>query len=395
MIRPNSSSIAVLGIGTAVPEHVMTQDEATTLAQIVCARTDDERRLVKALYRKAGVERRHTCVPFTTAYEWAERSPNAVPTATAAEVDEEPALAAPPIASIAEPTTTTVGPSIRERMQLYEMLAPPLACRASAAALVDAGVAAEEITHLVTVTCTGFFAPGIDAALIEGLSLPRDVQRIQVGFMGCHGAINGLRAATAIAAANSRNRVLLCAVELCSIHYCLEWKPLRAVGNAVFADGSAALVIGGESPSASEGCEPLRLVDSGSYLLPDSADAMSWNVGNHGFEMVLSPRVPEVIGRHLRPWMDSWLSRRGLTIGDVGSWAVHPGGPRILRAAEESLELPRSATAVSREVLAQFGNMSSPTVLFILERMRARRTPRPIIALGFGPGLAAEVALFT
>jgi predicted naringenin-chalcone synthase len=373
---------AVLGIGTAVPEYTMSQDEAATLAQYVCARNDDERRLVKALYRKAGVQRRHTCLPFQTAYEWAAAPASVVggPTLRAAlsNVDE------------AEPAAHS-GPTMRDRMAIYQELAPPLALRSSSAALAAAGVAAEQITHLVTVTCTGFFAPGIDAALIEGLNLPRATERLQIGFMGCHGAINGLRAATAIAAANPRHRVLLCAVELCSIHYCFEWEPLRAVGNAVFADGSAAMVLGGGGDV--DGAL-LRTAATGSYLLPNSADAMAWNIGNHGFEMLLSPRVPDVIGEHLRPWFEQWLGERGLTIDAVGSWAVHPGGPRILSAVEEALGLDRSATAVSREVLAEFGNMSSPTILFILDRLAKRNAPKPYVALGFGPGLAAEAAMF-
>jgi predicted naringenin-chalcone synthase len=121
---------------------------------------------------------------------------------------------------------------------------------------------------------------------------------------------------------------------------------------------------------------------------------MSWTVGDHGFEMTLSRGVPGLIARHLRPWLQGWLQRQGLGLSDVASWAVHPGGPRILDAVEEGLELPRGATAPSREVLAECGNMSSATVLFILDRLRARQAPLPCVALGFGPGLVAEAVLF-
>jgi predicted naringenin-chalcone synthase len=121
---------------------------------------------------------------------------------------------------------------------------------------------------------------------------------------------------------------------------------------------------------------------------------MRWTIGDHGFEMELSPRVPDLIKQHLRPWFESWLGRQGLVLADVGSWAVHPGGPRILTAVEESLGLDREALGVSREVLAEYGNMSSPTVLFILDRLRERQAPRPCVMLGFGPGLMAETALF-
>jgi predicted naringenin-chalcone synthase len=121
---------------------------------------------------------------------------------------------------------------------------------------------------------------------------------------------------------------------------------------------------------------------------------MTWNIGDHGFTMTLSPRVPDLIAAHLRPWLEQWLGQHGLGLERVASWAVHPGGPRILSAVEKALGLPREATAVSREVLAACGNMSSPTVLFILDRLRERSAPRPCVALGFGPGLVAEAMLF-
>jgi predicted naringenin-chalcone synthase len=183
--------------------------------------------------------------------------------------------------------------------------------------------------------------------------------------------------------------VLLCAVEWCSLHYRFQWDPERFIGNVLFADGAAAIV-GAQGP---EGDDAWKVVATGSCLMPDSTDAMTWHIGDHGFEMTLSSRVPDLIGEHLRPWLSSWLQKHGLTIEQIGSWAIHPGGPRIVSAVEESLKLPREATAVSREVLAQCGNMSSPTVLFILDRLRARHAARPCVMLGFGPGLMAEAAL--
>jgi predicted naringenin-chalcone synthase len=372
----------VLGLGTARPANVMTQDEATFLAQEICARNEDERRLVKVLYRKAGVKERSTVVPHETALRYLTPQVAAVGANAAGFAGDELAEAEPPL---------HYGPTTQERMEFYRTHAPGLALEAAGAALDDAALAPDAITHVVVVTCTGFYSPGIDAALIEQLGLPRTTERIQVGFMGCHGAINGLRAATALVAADPGRRVLLCCVELCSLHYCFQWDPLRAVGNAVFADGAAAMVLGPPGDREAR----LRPAACGSYLIPDSADAMTWTIGDHGFEMILSPRVPDLIGEHLRPFMESWLAKHGLAIDKVGGWAVHPGGPRVLSAVEDALGLDRTATAVSREVLATCGNMSSPTVLFILDRMRRLDMPRPYVALGFGPGLAAEAALFT
>src|SRR5262249_31316679 len=129
-------------------------------------------------------------------------------------------------------------------------------------------------------------------------------------------------------------------------------------------------------------------------LLPDCEQAMRWSVGDHGFEMSLTTKVPRLIEAHLRPWLEPWLARQGLAIGDVPSWAVHPRGPRILEAVASTLRLAPQQMEESWEVLAQYGNMSSPTILFILERMRRRQAPRPCVALGFGPGLVVEAMLF-
>jgi predicted naringenin-chalcone synthase len=400
----DTTSAAILGIGTARPENRMSQDEAVGLAHEICCRSESERRLVKVLYRKAGVKERATCVPHQIALKWYSDAMELVgaeaglATASVSGGLSTAASAGGVLEGVEEiigdePSGPTyLGPSTAERMRIYAECAPDMAVDASSKALADAGMKASEITHLVTVSCTGFFAPGLDLALINGLGLRPTVGRVFVGFMGCHGAINGLRTAQAIAAADPRNRVLLCAVEICSLHYSFQWDPNRAVGNAVFADGSAALVVAHQSVAKSD--DGLQVAATGSCYIPDSGDAMSWNIGDNGFEMYLSPRVPDLIMQNLRPWFENWLAEQGLKIEDIGSWAVHPGGPRVLTAVEDSLGLDRTHTATSREVLAECGNMSSPTVLFILQRLRAAGAKMPCVALGFGPGLAAEAALF-
>jgi predicted naringenin-chalcone synthase len=291
-------------------------------------------------------------------------------------------------------------------MSRYACEALPLAERAAVGAFDQSGAARSSVTHLVTVSCSGFGAPGWDIGLVDRLHLRRDVARTHVGFMGCHGAFNGLRVAHAFGQASSESVVLVVAVELCSLHQQYGWEPDRIVSNALFADGAGA-VIGARrrSVNASDALakndaasamdhSAWSLVASGSYLVPDTYDAMTWHIGDHGFEMTLSPRVPELIQQCLRPWLENWLASQGTTLDRIGSWAVHPGGPRILSATAESLNLPAEALAVSREVLKEHGNMSSPTVLFLLERLRERNAPLPCVALGFGPGLTIEAALF-
>jgi predicted naringenin-chalcone synthase len=293
-------------------------------------------------------------------------------------------------------------------MAAYERDAPELAVRAARGAIEDADIDPGRVTHLVTVSCTGFVAPGVDAAIIDALGLPRTTERTNVGFMGCHGALNALRVARGFVEADPARIPLVCAVELCTLHFAYGWDPDMLVANALFADGAAAVLCDGggngqghgrgqaegggggdRRPSAGDWC----VVASGTLLMPDSADAMTWRIGDHGFRMSLSARVPDLIGAHLRPWVTEWLGAHELGIEDVASWAVHPGGPRILGSVEDALGLDRDRMGASREVLSECGNMSSATILFILDRLRKHDAPRPCVALAFGPGLVVEAVL--
>jgi predicted naringenin-chalcone synthase len=232
-------------------------------------------------------------------------------------------------------------------------------------------------------------APGVDVAIIEGLGLPRTTQRTHVGFMGCHGALNGLRVARSFGDGSSGHVCLVCSVELCTLHFSYGWDPDMMVANALFADGAAAVV----GRSANGRGDEWRVGGTGTFLVPDSHDDMTWRIGDHGFRMTLSARVPELIESHLQEWVVRWLAQHGLEVADVASWAVHPGGPRILTSVERSLGVDRRHSEVSREVLAEHGNMSSATILFILHRMKQLDAPRPCVALAFGPGLVVEALL--
>ena len=366
-------SFAILGLGTALPSTVVSQAEALTVARWLCCRTAEHATWLPTMYHHTGIRRRHLALGDDVVRD----------------VLDGTQLSQSPFLPTGQPDDH--GPTTAERMRHYVAGAAPLALRAAAEALDGADMPPGKITHLVTVSCTGFHAPGVDIALIQGLGLPPGTQRTHVGFMGCHGALNGLRVARAFTAAEPEARVLLCATELCSIHYHYGWDPQKMIANAIFGDGAAALV--GARPRETE-TGTWQLAASGSCVFPGSTDAMTWTVGDHGFEMTLSKKVPGLIAAHLRPWLRSWLERHGVALGDVASWAVHPGGPRILDAVEEALGLTPATTAVSREVFAEHGNMSSPTVLFILQRLGQRQAPRPCVALGFGPGLTVEAALF-
>ena len=355
------------GLGTAVPPGVLEQSDAAEWSPAFCAADARKARLLRKLYGRSGVETRNTVVLRAGQGTLQERA------------------LFYPLARCPEDR----GPTTGERMAWYEVEAPPLAEEASRRALEDASTAPEAITHLVTVSCTGSFSPGLDAALVDTLGLPRTVHRTHVGFMGCHGALNGLRVA-ASAAGEAEARVLLCAVELCSLHFSYGWDPEMMVANALFADGAAAVV---GVPEQNDGTPGWSVQAQGTFLMPESSDAMSWRIGDHGFRMTLSAVVPELIRTNLAGWLETWLRDQGLGVDDVGSWAVHPGGPRILGAVEDALALENGSLDVSREVLRHHGNMSSPTVLFILERLRKAGAPLPCVALAFGPGLVVEAML--
>jgi predicted naringenin-chalcone synthase len=366
-------SFAILGLGTAVPATVYDQVEGLLIAKSLCCRTAEHVTWLPAMYQGTHINKRHMVLPRGLVDDVLQGTQES--------------------GSVFLPTGAAddLGPTTGQRMRVYEKEAPPLAVRAARLALARSGLAPQRLTHLITVSCTGFYAPGLDTALIEALELPPTIERTQIGFMGCHGALNGLRVAQAFTGACPEARVLLCAVELCSLHYFYGWDPGKVIANAIFADGAAA-VVGSSATTAPT--DSWKVAASGSYLFPNTKDAMTWSIGDHGYVMTLSKKVPGLIAKHLRPWLEGWLDRHGLAVSDVVSWAIHPGGPRILGAVEEALALTSDQTQTGHAIFADFGNMSSPTVLFILQELQRRRAPRPCVALGFGPGLTAEAALF-
>lgn len=366
--------LRMLGLGTAAPRYDISQEDAAAASLAISPppRPETQRTILK-IFQKTQVQRRGSVV-----LEHPEGS----------EIRQSFFLPSQGV--------DDGGPTTARRMRKYAEHAGGLALQAACEALDQSGVAAGRVTHLVTNTCTGFAAPGVDLALIEGLGLRTSVARTQIGFMGCHGLFNGLRAADAFAA-RPGSCVLTVAVELCSLHFHYAHGLERVVANALFADGAAAAVgSSAEAPpllAESDAC-PWTLRDSASEIFPNSADAMTWTIGNHGFVMTLSAAVPDLIAARLRPWVEKWLAGNGLSIAQIGGWAVHPGGPRIVTAAGAALGLPAEALADSNGVLADYGNMSSPTIAFVLKRLRERNVPRPWVALGFGPGLAVEGMLF-
>ncbi len=362
-------SFEILGIGLSVPDEHIEQSDAAVLAQQLCGDGGDHSRAIGAIYRRTHVDKRHSVL--------LESSTNGEP---ACQSFYAPAI-----------STIDRGPSTSDRMAQYAAKAGPLATQAAQPALEQANIEPSQITHLVTVSCTGFGAPGFDMYLVRELGLSLDVQRSHIGFMGCHGAMNGLRVAKAFADADANACVLVCAAELCSLHQQYGVQADRIVSNALFADGAAAII--GRQASTSTDASSWQLAASSSTIVPGTESHMKWTIGDSGFEMTLSPQVPDTIRQHLPKWLAGWLAEHRLNIQDIGCWAIHPGGPKILQACQESLDLNDDCLMASRSVLADLGNMSSPTILFIFERLRQRNATGPCVVLGFGPGLTVEAAL--
>lgn len=347
----------LLGIGTATPASAIGQADAALSASRLMGADERRTRAVGALYAQSGVENRHMGI-----------------------------LTDGSLGFFDECADRDHGPGTADRIREYMRVAPKLALRSCAEALAVSNVHADRVTHLVVVSCTGFRSPGIEFEIIRQVGLRPDVQRTTVGFMGCHGAINGMRVAAAFAEADPSAVVLVCCVEVCSVHF--QYRPANgaATANALFADGSAACVIAAAGPG-------VGLSGFGATLIEGSRDDMGWVIGDHGFEMSLAARVPAALREAVGPWVDRWLGTHRLNRASVQSWAVHPGGPRIVDAVRDALGLESGDIAASLDVLRRFGNMSSPTILFIIRDMLSRERRLPMVALAFGPGLAGEAML--
>ena len=283
------------------------------------------------------------------------------------------------------------GWSTGQRMRRFVEEAAPLGKEAVGGALADAGLRPGDVGLFAVVSCTGYATPGLDILLARDVGMADDVQRLHIGHMGCYAAIPGLGAAADFVVARGRPAVLL-SVELTSLHIQPATGDVgQMVAHALFADAAAAVVV---TPDAAPG--GLRVVDVTAVTDVASVDQMTWDVTDLGFRMGLSPRVPDALGRHVRPAVEGLLSRNGLRVGDVAGWAVHPGGRRIVEVVGERLGLDPAALAPSYEVLDGYGNCSSATVLLVLQRLRTSvplADGAPVVAMAFGPGLTLYAAL--
>ncbi|MDQ0743213.1 alkylresorcinol/alkylpyrone synthase [Clavibacter sp. B3I6] len=365
-------------------------------------------RLVSAAFGASGIRTRHSVI----------RELGTAPGMPGADAPAEPDGGDPVFYDRATGRILTPGTGARNDAYIRE--APALLLGAARQALEEAaGIAADDVTHVVTVSCTGFYAPGPDYAVVRGLGLGASTQRFHLGFMGCYGAFPALRMASQFCAADPDAVVLVVCVELCSLHLHSSDDADTIVASSVFGDGAAAAIV--TARPAPAGSTVLDLDAFETVLTPVGEDDMAWTIGDQGFDMILSSYVPRIIDDHitgaLEPLWAQVPALDGVAPADIEDWAIHPGGRSILDRVEDRLALAPAQLAASRSTLAEVGNMSSATVLFVLRRILHGTPPadvpgRPdaadaapavasgpgagrVCAMAFGPGLTVETALMT
>ena len=356
-------------ISTAVPEFIYSQSFSRD-----CMKTWSEdprvQRIIHAIHDRSGIETRHSvCGDFMPG--------------------REPALYKP------GPNGIPVSPGTGERNEVYGKAARDLAVKLARKTIEGAeGFTAADITHIVFVSCTGFVNPGPDYHIIRELGLSENVQRYTLGFMGCYAAFPGLRMAAQFCEADPKAVVLVMCLELCTLHLQIDDKPDNILANAIFADGAAAAILSAREPAPGRPAYVVR--DFTTSLITSGEGDMAWTIGDNGFNMILSSYVPDIIGSNIKQMLGETLERKDMALGDIEEWAVHPGGRAILDRVQESLGLHETALDASREILRDYGNMSSATVLFVLkELLESAETERALTgAIAFGPGLTVETAVF-
>lgn len=354
-------------IGTANPANRYSQE---SIAQFMCDHlelSESEQHQLRVLYRATGVQFRHSIL---------DDYKRKIGTFTFF-----------PNTDNLEPF-----PSTQDRMTVYKERALPLAI-ASITECLKGKQQDMDFTHLITVSCTGMYAPGLDVDLIKALNLSPSITRNSLNFMGCYAAMNALNLAKQYCENDVSARVLIVCVELCTLH--LQKSPTEdnLLSQALFSDGAAAVVVCGEANSESV----LQIMSSSSQLAIDGKNDMAWQIGNFGFQMGLTSYVPQIIESGIGSLTDQLLAKAKFSLDDIDFFAIHPGGKKILEAVERQLGLTKEQNQIAYDILKQYGNMSSPTILFVLNETIKKMevgAQQKVLSFAFGPGLTMESILF-
>ena len=353
----------IKSIGTAVPQYKIPQTEVVNFMSKMMDVADEDKRKIRIIYRASGIQKRHSVIDDYSKTEDFDFFPN----------DE----------NSPHPDTST-------RMHLYEKEAPKLAMQAIDDCL-PADFDKKSITHLITFSCTGMYAPGLDLDILEKLDLSTNVSRTCINFMGCYAAFNALKAAYAFANAFPESKVLMVGVELCTIHFQRFNEYDHIIANSIFGDGAAAALI---ENTAEEGV----VIDQFFHeVVREGKSDMAWRIENTGFHMRLSSYVPKILKTNLNAAFEKLFKTLQTSHENIDYFAIHPGGKKIVQAVESALDIPKEKIQNTYDVLKNFGNMSSVSVLFVLKSIFENdlSNQQKVLAMAFGPGLTVEAALLT
>lgn len=356
-------------IATAVPAF---QHQQAHLAEYMCDLLPwekKEKEKLKLMYGRSGIELRHSVLP-----------------------DFSKQTSETPFFSI----DTAKPRSLEDRMHLFQELAPDLCAKAIVECLSE-NVKLSDITHLITVSCTGMSAPGLDIDLVQKLGLSTNIHRTSVNFMGCYAALHALKQADYICQSDSDAVVVVVCVELCSLHFQLEDDMDNITANVLFADGAAAALVVSDAVAQRKDLHGFGIRKFHSQLSLNGRNDMAWRLSSTGFLMTLSAYIPQLVESGVQDLFENAIRQMKISKDEISHWAIHPGGRKILDTVQKELDLPLNALTSSFEILKNYGNMSSPTILFVLRDIWDNRVdvskPEITFALAFGPGLTMESVL--
>lgn len=351
----------IISIATAVPQYCHRQDDILHFMQQAYELDDTEKRKLKFMYHQSGIEQRYAVLP-----DFSDNNQSKLFFRNGAKIND---------------------PSLEDRLKIYDPSSLELSVEAIQKCIAGF-IPGQKITHLITVSCTGMSAPGLDLQIAERMGLRKDLFRTSVNFMGCYAAIHALKLADMIARSEPEFNIIIVAVELCTLHFQTHMNADNAASSLLFADGCAAVLISNQTESVRK----IRVNNFYSKIATEGKSDMAWEIGSNGFQMRLSGYIPQLIEADIDSLLEGAFEKAGLQRSDIDHWCIHPGGKRILDVIQKKLNLPAEALLQSRNILQQYGNMSSPTILFVLKNILEQHynPGDTILGMAFGPGLTME-----
>ena len=361
-------------MATAVPKTVCRQDDLKEAMKTYGQKSPKEKRIIDMIYNRSGIDKRHSIID---------------------DLNKDPRKT-----FFFDPKTGGRIPSTLERNKVYIEQAKQLYPEIARKLIDQSDFEKDEITHIITVSCTGFYAPGPDYTILRALDLSPSIQRYHLGFMGCYAALPALKMANNFCQTDPDAVVMVVSLELCTLHLQIGNTTDQLISASVFSDGGGGAIVSAREPSKKQ---PSFRIDSFASTITDEGERdMAWEVGDTGFEIVLSTYVPDIIRKNLDEAISPVLSDMNLTPAEIDKWAIHPGGRAILDKVEEAVSLEPHQIASSREILKNYGNMSSATILFVLNDILQKNRENGeqsetenVLAMAFGPGLTVESSHLT